>query len=139
MDDDYDEAYEAGVMQGSVSEFAGAVIGSRIVRVEKRTNLPGYGNSNALDFTLDNGNVVTLADTDDCCAYTMVENFEFLEGSENAITSVDTQDGFQTWFVYAEGVPVVRMGVDWSPGNPYYYGFGFNVTVKEKEATNGND
>lgn len=133
LDDEVDEKYEAEVMGGSAEEFAGAIVGSKIVSVTKEPFSKDYGRSEGLKFVLDNGNVVWLADTDDCCAFTEVEDFKFLGQGEHAITSVTTEDNFQKWYVYAESTPVAEIDVAWSPGNPYYYGFGFEVKVVEKE------
>lgn len=137
MDDEYDEGYESEVMQGSVDELASKVVGQRIVKVERRPAEPdedgyvGYGRSEETVFTLGNGQTVILGDTDDCCAFTEVGSFEFLNQTDNVITRVETDEGFQDWFIYADSIPVVNLKVDWSPGNPYYYGFGFTVRVKE--------
>lgn len=133
LDDEYDEDCETEVMSGGVEELKKNVVGHRIVSVT-REEVPdaGYGQSNRTRFVLDDGTSVLLYDTDDCCAFTEVESFKFLEGVDNVITSVETDTGFEKWFIYADRVPVVEMDVSWSPGNPYYYGFGFQVTV-EKE------
>lgn len=140
-DDDYDAMYETEVMQGSVDALASSIIGQQIVTVERRKAEPGedgyvpYGLSEETVFTLANGHQVILGDTDDCCAFTEVSSFDFLEKSDNVITRVEVDEGFETWFIYADQVPVVHLGVSWSPGNPYYYGFGFSIRVKEP-ATN---
>lgn len=137
MDDEYDPEYEAEVMQGSVNEFSQRVVGEKIVAVERRDvefdedGYVGYGRPKETVFTLSNGHQVILGDTEDCCAFTEVEDFEFLTLTDHAITRVETDEGFQDWFIYAESVPVVNLKVAWSPGNPYYYGFGFTVRVKE--------
>jgi hypothetical protein len=132
-DPDYDEKYEAEVMGSSVDELQNAVIGRRIVSVQK-AKYPAtvYGRGEGVELTLDDGTRVLVADTDDCCAYTQVEDFKFLEGVENAITSVNADKDFNKWFIYAGNAPVLEMDVAWSPGNPYYYGFGFEIRV-EKE------
>ena len=130
---DSDEEYEASVMEGGAEELRNALIGRRIVAVTKGANPEsGYGKSGRVTFTLDDGSTAHLDDTDDCCAFTCVDDLKFLEGVENAITSVETTDNYEKWFIYAGGIPVVEMDASWSPGNPYYYGFGFYVTV-EKE------
>lgn len=137
MLDENDSQYESEVMQGSVDELASNIVGQRIVAVERRNSEPdengyvGYGRSEETVFTLANGRQVILEDTDDCCAFTEVSSFDFLEKSDNAVTRVEADEDFETWFIYADQVPVVHLGVSWSPGNPYYYGFGFNVRVKE--------
>lgn len=131
-DDEYDQRYESEVMGGCVEELANSVIGRRIVRVEKVKGAK-YHEESGIRLTLDNGDQVNVWDTDDCCAYTQVSDFRFLENVDNVITSVTSDDGFEKWFVYAGAVPVLEMDVDWSPGNPYYYGFGFSINVEKKE------
>lgn len=134
IDDVYDADYEQEVMQGSVDVLAENLVGQRIVSVE-RTNVPEdtrrYGRSQVTVFTLANGKKVNLYDTDDCCAFTEVESFKFLENVDNAITRVEASDGFSVWHIYAENIPVATLDVEWSPGNPYYYGFGFEVQVED--------
>lgn len=138
-DDEYNAAYEAEVMQESVDELAKAVVGSRIVKVESwdapKVFASGYSmaGNKVLVLTLDSGREVTLEDTDDCCAFTEAESFEFLVRGNHVITRVEADDGFENWFIYAEEVPVANLKVAWSPGNPYYYGFGFNIRVKESK------
>lgn len=131
--DEEDEQYEAEIMGGSAAELEEAVVGRRILSVEK-AKYPGsvYGRGEGIRLSLDDGTTVFVANTDDCCAFTEVEDFEFLENTENVITSVETDEGFNKWFVYAGNAPVLEMDVAWSPGNPYYYGFGFEIRI-EKE------
>lgn len=136
-DDEEDSEYEAEVMGGSAEELQNAVIGHRIVSVEKldREKYPGGSYSWRLTgvvLTLDDGTRVEVVDTDDCCAYTSIEQYQFLADTDNAVTSVTTEDGFSKWFIYAGGVPVVSMDVGWSPGNPYFYGFGFEINVQKE-------
>lgn len=132
--DDEDEQYEAEVMGGSAAELEEAVVGRRILSVEK-AKYPAsvYGRGEGIRLALDDGSTVFVANTDDCCAFTEVEDFKFLENTENVITSVRTDEGFNKWFVYAGNAPVLEMDVAWSPGNPYYYGFGFEIRVEKKE------
>lgn len=128
----YDDDYEAEVMGGSAVEFQTAIVGRKIVKVERIVrDYSGTAFSQGVQFTLDDGRVVELHDTNDCCAFTEVKDFEILADLDNVITSVTTVDGYQKWYVYAAGIPVVGVYVDWSPGNPYYYGFGFSITVKD--------
>lgn len=118
--------YESGVMREGVTALGEAVIGRRIVNAEKR----GYWDA---VLTLDDGTEVTVHGDSDCCAYTQVESLKFLADVDNVITRVEVDEEFETWHVYAESVPVVTLDVAWSPGNPYYYGFGFEIRVANKK------
>lgn len=138
-EDGYDPEYEAGVMGDNAKLLESEVVGHRIVEVRKGYDYErcwdnSKGHSDAgVTFVLDNGTEVALQSTNDCCAYTDVRDFEFLTKTDNVITRVETQDNFEQWYIYAVELPVVSLGVDWSPGNLYYYGFGFNIAVKKKE------
>lgn len=125
-----------GTMPSSVEELRAAVIGRRIVSAEKST-VPAerYGRAydlSGLVLTLDDGRRVCLSDTDDCCAYT--ELTEFLlhpERTDHVITGVGTTDGYMRWHIYADIGDVLELGVGWSCGNPFFYGYGFNILVKD--------
>ena len=43
---------------------------------------------------------------------------------------VGTTDGFTRWHIYADMGDVLELEVGWSCGNPFYYGYGFNITVE---------
>lgn len=133
--DELDKDYETEVMQGSVDELAAAVVGERIVSIDRSEPYHRGSGMNTI-LTLGSGRRVKVTDTDDCCAFTEVEAFEFLEEGNHVITRVEAEDGFTRWFIYADSIPVAKLGVEWSPGNPYYYGFGFSITVEEE---NNND
>jgi hypothetical protein len=47
------------------------------------------------------------------------------------ITGVGTTDGYATWHIYADMGDVLELSVGWSCGNPFYYGYGFDISVKE--------
>lgn len=132
-DDGTDEDYEAEVMGGSAQELEEAVVGRRILSVEKVGHPRGLYRRDGIKLSLDDGSTVFVDNTDDCCAFTEVGDFKFLENTENVITSVTTDKDFNKWFVYAGNAPVLEMDVAWSPGNPYYYGFGFEIRVEKKE------
>lgn len=138
-DDESDSDYEAEVMGDNAKLLESEVVGHRIVEVRKGYDYETYWDKSqahsdsGVTFVLDNGTEVALQSTNDCCAYTDVRDFEFLTKTDNVVTSVTTQDNFEQWYIYAAEVPVVSLGVDWSPGNPYYYGFGFDIAVKKKE------
>lgn len=80
--------------------------------------------------TLDNGEKVLLADTSDCCAYTSLESFLLHpERVDHIITGVGTTDKYQRWHIYADLGDVLELEVGWSAGNPFYYGYGFDIHV----------
>lgn len=129
------EDSDDGTMPGNVAELAEAVVGHRIVSVEKDAEIPEAARSwrsSGTALTLDNGKRVFLADTDDCCAYTELEAFLLhLELIDHIITGVGTTDGFTQWHVYADMGDVLELTVGWSCGNPFYYGYGFAISVVE--------
>lgn len=129
-----------GTMPENVATLSEAVIGHRIVSVEKGAweSPHEYGpagwwkHGSGHVLTLDNGTKVRLADTDDCCAYTALNAFLLHpEKIDHVITGVGTTDGYTKWHVYADMGDVLELTVDWSPGNPFYYGYGFDITVEE--------
>lgn len=132
LDSDDDD----GTMVENVALLAEHVIGRRIVAVEKGASAPGryewHGPMIGTALVLDNGKRVVLADTDDCCAYTQLEDVILnLDKIEHVITGVGTTDGYQTWHIYADLGDVVELKVGWSSGNPFYYGYGFDIAVTE--------
>ena len=135
LDDDYDD----GTMPNNVETLAEAVVGHRIVSAEKgplENPEPYWGRGHGLILTLDNGKRVTLADTDDCCAYTALEAFLLHpELVDHVILGVGTTDGFTTWHIYADAGDVLELTVGWSSGNPFYYGYGFSIQVEDTKET----
>lgn len=133
---EYEE--DDGTMPENVQELEDILIGRKIVKAEKKevTYNNGYWNETepALALTLDNGKKYVIADTNDCCAYTALESFLLHpENIDHAITSVETQDGYTKWFILADMAHVLDLEVDWSAGNPFYYGYGFSISVMEEE------
>lgn len=134
-DDDDD-----GTMPANVAELAEAVVGRRIVSVEQGATLPDgltkWGWRSADEgvtlLTLDDGRRVYLCDTDDCCAYTALEGvIKHLDQIDHMITGVGTTNGFTKWHIYADMGDVLELSVGWSAGNPFYYGYGFDIYVKD--------
>lgn len=129
LDDDYDD----GTMPENVEALSQAVVGHRIVSAE-RTEAPCRwgGVTQALVITLDDGRRVSLANTSDCCAYTDLEAF-FLHPDkiDHAITGVGTTDGYTKWHIFADLGDVLELEIGWSCGNPFYYGYGFDIAVQE--------
>ena len=121
-----------GTMPENVDALREAVIGRKIVRAFQVPTGSRWGRS-AEDtvLELDNGTQVRLADTNDCCAFTALEGF-FLDPAavDHAILGVGTTDGYTTWHIYADFGDVMRLEVGWSCGNPFYYGYGFDITVE---------
>lgn len=124
-----------GTMPGNVASLANAVVGHRIVSVERGEYEQGwYGRREGTLIRLDNGHTVRLADTDDCCAYTELEAFLLHPDKiDHIITGVGTTDGYSTWHIYADLGDVLELTVGWSCGNPFYYGYGFHIDVVESE------
>lgn len=130
-----------GTMVENVDHLRRSVVGRKIIKAEKRTEqvpwFPGSAHSTervALSLTLDNGQRVRLADTDDCCAYTELEAFLLHpELVNHIITGVGTTDGYTRWHIYADMGDVLELTVGWSCGNPFYYGYGFRIDVIEDD------
>ena len=77
-----------------------------------------------------------LVDTDDCCAYTDLEEIILnLDKIDHAILGVGTTEGYTKWHIYADLGDVVEMQVGWSCGNPFYYGYGFEIAVVDPGAS----
>lgn len=132
-----DEDYDNGTMPGNVAELAEHVVGHRIVRAEKaQMESSMWGNVDGLILTLDNGKRVTLADSNDCCAYTELESFLLHPDQvKHVITGVGTTDDFTTWHIYADYGDILELKVGWSSGNPFYYAYGFDIQVLDAEVT----
>ena len=122
-----------GTMPENVATLAETVIGHRIVAAEQGEGKNEWGcDTSAFVLTLDDGRRVQLVDTDDCCAYTALEEFWIDPTSvDHVILGVGTTDGYTTWHIYADFGDVMRLKVGWSCGNPFYYGYGFHITVSE--------
>ena len=125
-----------GTMVNNVEELRSQVVGRKIVRAERVTrDVNRWGSRYSepvFEIELDNGKVVQLANESDCCAYTELESFLLnADKIEHAITGVGTTDGYTKWHVYADMGDVLELSVGWSCGNPFYYGYGFDITVKE--------
>lgn len=128
-----------GTMPDNVAALADAVVGHRIVSVERNVEIPHqeryWGRSHGTAITLDSGKRVYLADTDDCCAHTELDAFLLHpELVDHIITGVGTTDEYTTWHVFADAGDVLELTVGWSPGNPFYYGYGFDISVQDVSA-----
>lgn len=129
-----------GTMPENVAELAKYVVGHRIIKAENggTVNLGPYdGKRNCysesltgLVLTLDSGVQVVIADTWDCCASTTLEKFlHHPERVDHVITGVASTDGFTKWHIFADFGDVMELQVGWSAGNPFYYGYGFDIAV----------
>lgn len=128
---DYDE--DNGTMPENVATLASAVVGHRIVSAGvSQDHEHSWRTGAALVLTLDNGKRVILRDTDDCCAYTALQKF-ILDPSkvDHMILGVGTTEGYTKWHIYADFGDVMELQVGWSCGNPFYYGYGFDITVED--------
>lgn len=126
-----DEYEDDGRMPENVAELAEAVVGRRIVSAQTETVQARWrGATEATVLTLDDGTRVALVDTDDCCAYTALESFLLHpESVDHMILGVGTTGGYTTWHIYADFGDVMELQVGWSCGNPFYYGYGFDISV----------
>ena len=131
---EYDE--DDGTMPENVAKLGEHVIGHRIVSAEKRdfkVKDSYWTADHGLVLTLDNGVRVCLADTSDCCAYTELKEFLLHpERVDHIITGVASTDGYTKWHIFADLGDVLELKVDWSCGNPFYYGYGFDIFVENE-------
>lgn len=127
-----------GTMPSNVQKIREAAVGHRIVSFEPKATVlrnpqPGqyhWGGNTGAVITLDNGVRVGLIDTDDCCAYTELKTFLLhADKIDHVITGVGTTEGYTKWHIYADMGDVLELTVGWSAGNPFYYGYGFEIVV----------
>jgi hypothetical protein len=138
--DELDTEIDNGTMPKNLETFAKNVVGRRIVEVHKGFTIsvdqdPGEDwewseNVSGTALGLDDGTRVLLADTDNCCAYTNLKDVILnLDKIEHVITGVGTTDGYTKWHIYANLGDIAELRVGWSCGNPFYYGYGFDIYV----------
>ena len=119
---------DCGVMVENVQRVRDEVVGHRIAKAEQ--------DGSSFVITLDNGKAVRLRDTDDCCAYTSLGSFLLhADRIDHVITGVGTTNGYQTWHIFADLGDVLELSVGWSCGNPFYYAYGFDITVENVDQT----
>ena len=128
-----------GTMASSIGGLKDALVGHRIVKMERdvpvgsSTNWWDRGKS-AIQFTLDDGSVVSMVPQDDCCAYTeLTRVIDGIAGLDHIITDVKHDGEYEQWYILADASPVLTLGVEWSCGNPFYYAYGFNIRVVRNE------
>lgn len=123
-----------GTIVENVEQLRQSVVGHRIVKAEKgKVPHSWYRSTDKADgflITLDNGTQVALGNSDDCCAYTDLEDFLLNpESVDHVIMGVATEDGYSTWSIYADYGDILKLQVGWSCGNPFYYGYGFDINI----------
>lgn len=131
-----DEEDDDGTMLRNVSTLSRAVVGHRIVKVERNVNRSvtrwrrTRSTPSSLVLTLDDGSVVTIRGTNDCCAYTELDDvIEHLPHMDHIITNVTASEGYDRWHILADMGEVLELEVGWSCGNPFYYAYGFEINV----------
>lgn len=131
-----DENDDDGTMVENVATLTEHVVGRKIVAVERNAKASGryewsrdsYGTA----LVLDNGKRVILTGSSDCCAYTELSDIILNLGKiDHVITGVGTTGEYTTWHIYADLGDVATLKVGWSCGNPFYYGYGFDISVQE--------
>lgn len=136
VDPSVSEEYDDGTMPQSVANLAEAVVGHRIVAVDRYTaeeRRYGIGDG-GYQLTLDSGKRVRLGETQDCCAYTEIHRvIPHLPSMEHIITAVTTSEGYDRWHILADAGQVLEIEVGWSCGNPFYYAYGLEIEVVEDE------
>ena len=126
-----------GTMPANVETVANAVIGHRIVSAAEgsyeRPWFEGSKNTSTVTgfvITLDDGTQVRLVNTNDCCAYTELREFLLHPDKvDHVIMGVGTTGEYTRWHIYADLGDVLELTVGWSCGNPFYYGYGFDIDV----------
>ena len=131
-----DENYDDGTMPASLDALGEAVIGHKIVEVRHGSFKPpkAWRPQTGLALLLDNGHIVWMAEEGDCCAYTAVHVdtiIKHIDQIDHVITGVGTTEGYTQWHIYADLGDVLEFEVGWSCGNPFYYAYGFNITIFE--------
>lgn len=119
-------------MEGVAEELAEVLVGRRIVSAERARGRARYGEPYLL-LTLDNGSVVEVEDTSECCAYGEVSAFLLNPDSvDHVITAVTDRDDYTEFFVLADMVQVLKLDTSWSEGSGYY-NYGLNIRVRKPE------
>lgn len=124
--EELDADSDNGTMPENVEALADAVIGRKIVLATRDAD------THKTIIELDNGKRVVLRDTSDCCAYTELEDFLLNpDAVRHMILGVGTTEGYSRWHIFADFGDVMELKVGWSAGNPFYYGYGFDIEVVE--------
>lgn len=135
--EELDQDDDNGTMVENVAMLAENVVGHRIVYAAMKEYETWCGSNERFEITLDNGKKVTLANTYDCCAYTELSSFLWnAEKIDHIITGVRTEEGYTKWSIFADMGDILTLSVGWSCGNPFYYGYGFEIGVEDCEPNN---
>lgn len=122
-----------GTMPESRESLEAAIVGHRIIGVSRPPkSSDGFGKCwlEGMVLTLDTGATVLVEGVGDCCAYSSIEAIiHHLPTMDHVITAVETADEYTRWFIVADAGDVLELQVGWSAGNPFYYAYGFSVTV----------
>lgn len=128
LDDDEDD----GTMVDNVERLSQEVVGHKILSAQTEKVPSRYGTYDAFVIMLDNGKRVTLLDNGDCCAFTDLRSFLLnIDKVDHIITGVGTTEGFTKWHIFCDLGDVLELEVGWSCGNPFYYGYGFDIRVED--------
>lgn len=126
-----------GTMASNVEELRQEVVGHKIVHAgwaERPHSWYEGGTEKVFQITLDNGKQVILRDTNDCCAFTELEEFFLnVDKIDHIITGIGTTQGYHKWHIFADLGDVLELTVGWSSGNPFYYGYGFDIAVEDAD------
>lgn len=122
-----------GTMVENVDCLANQVVGHKIVSAERvKEGRQHWYDAEEFVITLDTGKKVKLSGGSDCCAFTDLEDFLLhADKIDHVITGIGTTDGYQTWHIFCDLGDVLELQVGWSCGNPFYYGYGFSITVED--------
>lgn len=126
---------DCGVMPAQIEHITDAVVGHKIVSAGYE-DVPHRWYSDRTEqgfvITLDNGRKVQLSNTDDCCAFTELQNFLLnVDKIDHIITGVGTTEYYSKWHIFCDMGDVLELQVGWSCGNPFYYGYGFSIEVRD--------
>lgn len=121
-----------GTMPKNVQKLSEQIVGQRIISAEVgrlKTDRWPYENE-GLILTLSSGKQVAIKNNEDCCAYTDLKAFLLHpESVDHVITGIRTEGKYTVWHIYADFGDVLTLNVGWSCGNPFYYGYGFEIFV----------
>lgn len=137
--EELDDMDDDGTIVQNVKTLEKSIVGRKVVQVDKNYPIEYQRYSWTENLTgtalwLDDGTKVVLVETDDCCAYTALQDIVFnLPNMEHAIMGVGTTEGYTKWHIYANFGDIMQLEVGWSCGNPFYYGYGFDIYVVDAE------
>jgi len=124
-----------GTMPEAFENLHKALVGRKIVEVEKvkyegRWD-QGYDDPKAL-FHLDDGTVVKVGRINDCCALGTFDLENVPKEINARVMAVEAAEDYSKAFILTEG-PLLTADTTWSPGNPFWYSYGFWVKIEEAQ------